>query len=111
MAYRVADASDFEGRRKPIRECLGVSAFGINQYDSPPGFEGRAHDELDSGQEEVYVPLAGSGFIVIEDDEEDLAPGRYVFVPPEQTRQVIAGPEGLSYVVIGSRPGAYIPRS
>ena len=29
----------------------------------------------------------------------------------EQTRQVIAGPEGLSYVVIGSRPGAYIPRS
>ncbi len=111
MTYRVVDASEFEGRRKPIREGLGVSAFGINQFDSPPGFEGFPHDELDSGQEEVYVPLAGSGFIVIEDKEESLAPGRYVFVPPNQTRQVIAGPDGLSYVVIGSRPGAYMPRS
>jgi uncharacterized cupin superfamily protein len=111
MGYRVVDASEFEGRRKPIRESLGVSAFGINQFDSPPGFEGFPHDELDSGQEEVYVPLAGSGLIVIEDKEEALAPGRYVFVPPEQTRQIVAGPEGLSYVVIGSRPGAYMPRS
>ncbi|MGI8605789.1 MAG: cupin domain-containing protein [Gaiellaceae bacterium] len=111
MAYRIVDSKDFEGRRKPIRECLGVSAFGINQYDAPPGFESRPHDELDSGQEEVYIPLAGNGLIVIEEEEEDLAPGRYVFVPPEQTRQVIAGPDGLSYVVVGSRPGAYMPRS
>jgi uncharacterized cupin superfamily protein len=110
VAYAVADASDFEGRRKQIRQALGVTAFGINQYDSPPGFEGFTHDELDSGQEEVYVALAGAGTIRIEDEELDFAPGRYVFVPPELSRQVVAGPEGLSYVVVGSSPGAYVPR-
>jgi uncharacterized cupin superfamily protein len=110
VAYAVVDASDFDGRRKQIRQALGVTAFGINQYDSPPGYEGFAHDELDSGQEEVYVALAGAGTIRIDGEELDLAPGRYVFVPPELTRQVVAGPEGLSYVVVGSRPGAYAPR-
>jgi uncharacterized cupin superfamily protein len=110
VAYALADASDFEGRRKQIREALGVTAFGINQYESPPGFEGRAHDELDSGQEEVYVGLAGAGVLRVDGDELDFGPGRYVFVPPEVTRQVVAGPEGLSYLVVGSRPGSYVPR-
>jgi uncharacterized cupin superfamily protein len=110
VAYAVADASEFEGRRKQIRQALGVTAFGINQYDSPPGFEGFTHDELDSGQEEVYVALAGEGVIRIEGEEFEFGPGRYVFVPPELTRQVVAGPEGLSYLVVGSTPGAYVPR-
>ena len=111
MAYSVADASDFDGRRKHIRQALGVCAFGMNQFDSPPGHAGHAHDELDSGQEEVYVALSGGGYIRIEQDEVDLMPGRYVFVPPEATRQVVAGHEGLSYLVVGSRPGAYLPRT
>lgn len=110
MSYRVADAGDFEGRRKPVRQALGVTAFGINQYESPPGFEGIRHDELGSGQEEVYVALAGGGTIRIEDEELDFVPGRYVFVPPELARQVVAGERGLSYVVVGSSPGSYVPR-
>jgi uncharacterized cupin superfamily protein len=111
MAYAVADASDYDGRRKQIRQALGVTAFGINQYDSPPGFESLTHDELDSGQQEVYVALAGGGMIRIEGEELDFRPGRYVYVPPELTRQIVAGPEGLSYLVVGSTPGAYMPRS
>jgi uncharacterized cupin superfamily protein len=110
VGYVVADASNFEGRRKPLRQALGITAFGINQYDSPPGFESIRHDELDSGQEEVYVALAGEGTIRIEDEEIDFRPGHYVFVSPDLTRQVAAGPEGLSYVVVGSSPGAYVPR-
>jgi uncharacterized cupin superfamily protein len=110
VPYAVADASDFEGRRKQIREALGLTAFGINQYDSPPGHEGFRHDELDSGQEEVYVALAGAGVIRVDEDELDFTPGRYVFVPPDVSRQVVAGHEGLSYLVVGSRPGAYSPR-
>ena len=110
MAYAFADASDYEGRRKQIRQALGVTAFGINQYDSPPGFEGLTHDELDSGQQEVYVALAGEGVIRIDGEELDFRPGRYVYVPPELTRQIVAGPEGLSYLVVGSTPGGYVPR-
>lgn len=111
MPYAIVDVARLEGRRKPLRPALGVTAFGINQYDSPPGFEGICHDELDSGQEEVYVALAGRGTIRIEGEELDFAPGHYVFVPPELTRQVVAGSEGLSYVVVGSSPGSYVPRS
>jgi hypothetical protein len=37
-------------------------------------------------------------------DEVPLEPGRYVLVRPEATRQVVAGPEGLSYVVVGAVP-------
>jgi uncharacterized cupin superfamily protein len=111
VGYGIADASEFEGRRKLLRATLGVSAFGINQFDSPPGFEGKEHDEVDTGQEEVYIPLAGAGFIRIGDETVELAPGRYVFVSPELRRQVVAGPEGLSYAVVGAPPGAHARRS
>ncbi len=110
MPYAIVDASRLEGRRKELRPALGITAFGINQYDAPPGFESLSHDELDSGQEEVYVALAGHGTILIEGEEFDFGPGHYVFVPPELTRQIVAGLEGLSYVVVGSSPGAFVPR-
>jgi hypothetical protein len=32
-----------------------------------------------------------------------LEPGRYVLVDPESTRQVIAGPGGLSYLIVGAK--------
>jgi hypothetical protein len=31
-----------------------------------------------------------------------LGPGRYVLVEPATTRQVIAGPDGLSYFLVGA---------
>ena len=58
--------------------------------------------ERESGQEEVYIPVAGSGVIRIGDEEVPLEPGRFVLVTPDETRRVIAGDEGLSYVVVGS---------
>ena len=100
--YRVVDANSFEGRRKPIAAELGARAIRLNRFDSQPGQEGFAHDEEASGQEEIYVPVAGSGFIRIGDDEVPLEPGRFVLVGAEETRQVIAGPDGLSYVVVGA---------
>ena len=90
------DAASLEGRRKLIARELGAQAVKLNRFDSEPGQEGSAHDELESGQEEIYVPVAGSGRIVIGTDEIELEPGRFVLVSPEETRQVIAGAEGLS---------------
>ena len=60
------------------------------------------HDERESGQEEVYIPLRGSGVLRVEGDEVPLEPGCYVLVEPEAMRQVVAGPEGLSYAVVGA---------
>jgi quercetin dioxygenase-like cupin family protein len=104
MTYRIVDVSSFEGRRKPIARGLAAEAVKLNQFDSEPGQAGFEHDERESGQEEVYIPLRGSGLLRVEGDEVPLEPGRYVLVEPEATRQVVAGPEGLSYAVVGAVP-------
>jgi quercetin dioxygenase-like cupin family protein len=102
VTYTVVDAASFEGRRKLIAQELGARAIRLNRFDSQPGQEGKAHDEVASSQEEIYVPVAGSGVIRIGDQEIPLEPGRFVLVTPDETRQVVAGPEGLSYVVVGA---------
>jgi quercetin dioxygenase-like cupin family protein len=102
VTYRVVDASSFEGRRKPIARSLAAEAVKLNQFDSQPGQAGFEHDERESAQEEVYIPLRGSGVLRVEGEEVPLEPGRYVLVEPEATRQVVAGPEGLSYAVVGA---------
>ena len=103
MSYSVIDVKDFEGRRTPVAQALGALAIRANQFDSQPGQLGHEHDELKSGQEELFVPLRGSGFLQIDGETVDLEPGRYVLVQPSALRRVDAGPEGLSYLVIGAR--------
>jgi quercetin dioxygenase-like cupin family protein len=101
---RIFDASSVEGRRKLVARELGARAVKLNQFDSQPGQAGFEHDERESGQEEVYIALRGSGLIRVEGEEVPFEPGRYVLVEPEATRQVVAGPEGLSYAVVGAVP-------
>jgi quercetin dioxygenase-like cupin family protein len=100
--YRVVDAASFEGRRKPIARELEAQAIKLNRFDSEPGQEGFAHDERETGQEEIYIPLAGGGVIRIGTEEIPLEPGQFVLVTPDETRQVVAGQDGLSYVVVGA---------
>jgi len=103
VSYSVIDIKDFEGRRKPVAQALGALAIRANQFDSQPGQLGHEHDELKSGQEELLVPLRGTGYLQIDGETLDLEPGRYVLVQPSARRRVDAGPEGLSYLVIGAR--------
>jgi quercetin dioxygenase-like cupin family protein len=100
----MVETTSFEGRRKQIARALEARAVKLNQFDSQPGRAGFEHDERESGQEEVYIPLRGSGVLRVDGDEVPLEPGRYVLVEPEATRQVVAGPDGLSYAVVGAAP-------
>ena len=102
MTYRIVDAASFEGRRKLIAQELGASAIRLNRFDNQPAQEGKEHDESGSGQEEIYIPVEGSGFIRIGEEEIPLESGRFVLVTPNETRQVVAGPDGLAYVVVGA---------
>lgn len=102
MSYRIFDASGIEERRKPVAAELGAHAIRVNQFDSQPGQAGKEHDEVESGQEEIYVPVRGTGVLRVGDEEIELEPGRFVLVEPEATRQVVAGEDGLSYVVVGA---------
>jgi quercetin dioxygenase-like cupin family protein len=108
MAYKAVHIDEVEPRRGVIRLMrreLGTTAFGINQFDFPPGAEGHEHDETGSGQEEVYVVIAGSGVLRIDGEEVELRPGLYVHVSPDASRLPVAGPDGLAYVCVGGVPG------
>jgi len=102
MGYRVLDVSTIEGRRKVVAAGLEAAAIRMNQFDNEANQAGKEHDERESGQEEIYVPLRGNGVLRVNGEEVPLVPGRYVLVSPDATRQVVAGPEGLGYLVVGA---------
>ena len=53
--------------------------------------------------EEVYVVLAGSGRMKLDDDIIDVKPLDAIRVAPTVTRQFEAGPEQLEFLVFGAR--------
>ena len=105
MSRSIFETGSVEGRRKLVAAGLHARAVRMNQFDSPAGFEGFEHDERESGQEEVYVALRGEGVLRVGGETIELVPGRYVLVSPDETRQVVAGPDGLSYLVVGAVVG------
>jgi uncharacterized cupin superfamily protein len=114
MGYTLCDTDEVEavnGVFRPIRRALGVTAFGINQEELPPnGDQYPYHDHAGDGQQEVFYVLAGAGKIVVDGEDVELMPGRYVYVEPESKRQILPGDEGLRMICVGSPPGAYTPR-
>ena len=83
MSHTVIDAADVEpsfGVFRKMRAALGVSGFGINQLELPPGASGREHDEAEGGQEEVYIVISGSGAMRIDGEDVELVPGRWLRV-------------------------------
>lgn len=102
----------------PVRRALGVVSVGVNIFDLQPnpdaedGTHYPRHDHASSGQEEVYVPIAGSGEIEIELDGERfaLAVGEMVRVGPTVQRKLFPSDDGLRFIAIGGVPGeAYEP--
>ena len=122
MAHAIIRADDVEphdvaewghvgmpGTFRPVGEYLGVSAFGINQLELPPDSAAPEHDHAEDGQEEVYIVIRGRGRVRVDGTEQEIRPGTYVFLPPEARRQMVSGADGLVWVGIGCRPGAYQP--
>lgn len=108
MAYSVVDVDEVPyvwGTFKFVRHHIGATAFGFAQIDFPADKVGSEHDESESGQEEVYLTLAGSGTLEIDGEVVEMKVGRYVLVPPEAKRRPAAGLEGMSFLVIGGVPG------
>jgi mannose-6-phosphate isomerase-like protein (cupin superfamily) len=96
----------FGGGFVKARAELGVSSFGFQVIQMPADFDGYPeHDESDSGQEEVFLALTGSGWIDVEGDRVDLDPETFVRIGPGVRRKVHAGPQGLRMLAIGGCPG------
>jgi hypothetical protein len=96
----------WDGFARLVRPGLGLSAFGANVMNLPPDYATKAHDESDSGQEELYVRLAGSGAVAIEGGEDlPLDADHLAAVGPGTSRTLTSGPDGLQVLIIGGTPG------
>jgi mannose-6-phosphate isomerase-like protein (cupin superfamily) len=96
----------FGGGFVKARAELGVTAFGFQVIQMPADYtDYPEHDHAESGQEEVYVALSGSGSIDVEGEQMDLNPDTLVRIGPATKRKVHAGPQGLRMLVIGGAPG------
>jgi uncharacterized cupin superfamily protein len=93
------------GMARLLRAGLGLSAFGAQLFDVPPGVESPPHDEMTSGQEELYMALRGSGALIAGDERVPLDPDRVVAVAPSVVRRFASGPDGLRLLCIGGTPG------
>lgn len=99
--------ASFGGGFVKARAELGVTSFGMQVIQMPPNYSDYPlHDHADSGQEEVFLALKGSGWIEIEDERVDLEPGLFVRVGPAPKRKVFAGPEGIQMLALGAAPGS-----
>ena len=103
--WQVARLDDIErrGRDIPVREHLGIHAFGINAYT--PGEDGTLiseHDESGSGQEELYIVLDGKATFEVDGETVDAPAGTLVFVRPESRRKATGDGTVLA---LGATPG------
>jgi quercetin dioxygenase-like cupin family protein len=115
VGYSVVNVDDIQGAGpggavRFVRRELGVEAFGINWFEMKPGTEGREHDETGSGQEEVSVVVEGSGHWRVDNTEVPVRVGSFIRFDPEVVRCPVAGPDGMTFVSVGSRRGSYEPR-
>jgi mannose-6-phosphate isomerase-like protein (cupin superfamily) len=102
------------GMARRARAELGVTAWGMQVFTLPPDWDGypdhnHGSAAFDPDQEEVYIPLDGAATLVADGTEIALRPGMMVRVGPDQLRQILPGPEGIRFVAIGGKPGAFTP--
>jgi uncharacterized cupin superfamily protein len=84
------------------RTVLGLEQTGMNYLRVKAGRrEPFAHRHKQA--EEVYVVLAGSGQVKLDDELVPLAPLDAVRVAPGTTRTFEAGADGLEVLIFGSR--------
>jgi mannose-6-phosphate isomerase-like protein (cupin superfamily) len=100
------------GLARRARATLGVSAWGMQVLTLPPEWDGypeHNHDAtaFDPNQEEVYIPLSGSGTLVAGEERVELVPGMMVRVGSDQQRRILPGSDGIRFIALGGTPDAF----
>ena len=104
-SWKVARLDEIErrGRDIPVRENLGIRAFGVNAFT--PGEDGALvgeHDEAGSGQEELYIVVDGTATFEVDGETIEAPAGTFVFIRPDARRKATG--DG-TVLVIGATPG------
>jgi len=108
--FSVAALGDIPNRDSwiPVRDHLGISAFGVNAYRATEA-GGRVisdHTETMAQHEELYLVVEGHATFTVDGDEIDAPQGTFVFVGDVTARRgAVAKQEGTTVLVAGARPG------
>jgi redox-sensitive bicupin YhaK (pirin superfamily) len=110
MAGYTAKAIDdlptlWDGFAKLVRAGMDITSFGANIMDLAPDYSTPSHNESESGQEELYVALRGSGSVEIDGTRHPLDGDHLVKVDPATERVLSSGPDGLRALILGGVPG------
>jgi quercetin dioxygenase-like cupin family protein len=95
-----------------VRHHLGVQAFGINAWLSRGAGQPaiNEHEEEDTGEEELYLVLAGHAVFTIDGEEVDAPEGTLILVEPAAKRSAVAKEDGTTILAVGGPVGrAYRP--
>jgi uncharacterized cupin superfamily protein len=86
-------------------QSLGLSALGMNAIRMPPNWEHYPeHDHAADNEEELYIPLEGSGTLYAGGQNYPLKRGDLVRVGATTKRKIIPGPEGMTLLMLSDRP-------
>jgi uncharacterized cupin superfamily protein len=111
----VFDRPGYEGEERDLARAAGSIRSGLRHTVLRPGALS-CPPHWHTAEEELFVVLAGSGEALLGDDVLDLRAGHVLCRPPGTgvAHALRAGPEGLTYLVYGTRvPGdlVHYPRS
>jgi uncharacterized cupin superfamily protein len=97
----------FGGGMRRVRAGLGVTSFGIQVIELPPGFSTYpTHDHSHDEQEEVYTALSGQATLEVGEESYELEPGVFARVGPGQRRKLVTGESGARLLCLGGTPGS-----
>jgi hypothetical protein len=95
---------------RPVRQTLGIEAFGINAYTADAGEHVvEEHDETGAGaghHEELYVVVTGRATFIVDGKEIEAPAGTCVFLEdPQERRAARAVEDGTTVLAIGGTRG------
>jgi quinol monooxygenase YgiN/mannose-6-phosphate isomerase-like protein (cupin superfamily) len=89
-----------QGEARFANRPLHTVRTGLSHQRLRPGVR-QAFGHRHQHAEEVFVVLAGSGRVRIDDEIRDVRPLDAIRIAPDSTRAFEAGPDGLEFVVVG----------
>jgi quercetin dioxygenase-like cupin family protein len=89
----------------PVRQELGLRAFGANAWTAAVGDHVVPHHREASGDEELYVVIRGRARFTVDGTSIDATPGTLVHVKPGTEREAIAEEPDTIVLAVGATPG------
>ncbi len=85
------------------RRSLGLTSFGMNVVELPPGETIPEHTEVETDQEEVFIALSGEPTMVVDGEDHAMRSGTFARLGPEPRRTVRNdGPETATVLIVSA---------